>query len=74
VGALITLALPFYCFFFLKRNIDHLDEEEFKSKHGSLYDGFITDNSLKRKDTINMVGWFLFRRFLTAVNLVYLRD
>ncbi len=74
MGAIITLAFPFYCIFLLSRNINLLDNEEFRSKHGSLYQGFRIDNALKRKAAIIMVGWFLFRRFLTAVNLIYLRD
>jgi hypothetical protein len=74
VGILMTLILPCYCFFFLKRNVNYLDEKEFKSKHGALYEGFITDNALKRKSTIKMTPWFLLRRLLTAVNLVYLRN
>lgn len=39
-----------------------------------MYEGFATHNAVKRKATINMVGWFLLRRFLTGVNLVYLRN
>ena len=48
VGILITLVLPCYCFFFLRKNVSQLDEEDFKSKHGSLYEGFMTENALKR--------------------------
>ena len=48
VGVVITLALPIYCFFFLKRNINLLDKKEFQSKHGSLYDGFRTNTALNR--------------------------
>jgi hypothetical protein len=74
VGILITLVLPCYCFFFLKRNVNLLDDEDFKSRHGAFYEGFITDNALKRQASMQMPAWFLLRRFLTAVNLLYLRN
>jgi hypothetical protein len=46
---------------------------DFKSKHGALYEGFTTDNADRRSASIKMAAWFLLRRFLTAVNVVYLR-
>ena len=74
VGIIITLVFPFYVFFFLRKNIAHLENEELRTKHGSLYEGFTIHNAEKRQASINMVGWFLLRRFLTGVNLVYLRN
>jgi hypothetical protein len=74
VGILITLVFPCYCFFFLRRNINLLDDKDFKSKHGALYNGLITKNAVKRQASMKMAAWFLLRRFLTAVNLVYLRN
>ncbi len=38
-----------------------------------MYEGFTTDNSDRRSASIKMAAWFLLRRLLTAVNLVYLR-
>jgi hypothetical protein len=43
VGAMITLVSPFYVYFYLKKNINQLGDEYFKSKHGALYDGFNTE-------------------------------
>ncbi len=74
VGILITLGFPFYCFFFLRRNVNLLDDKDFKSKHGAMYDGFMTDNAVKRQISLKMAAWYLLRRFLTAVNLVYPRN
>ncbi len=74
VGFLISLVLPCYCFFFLRKNVNLLGEKNFKSKHGALYNGLITTNAVKRQKSIKMAAWFLLRRFLTAVNLVYLRN
>jgi hypothetical protein len=73
-GILITLVLPCYCFFFLRKNVNLLDEKDFKSKHGALYSGLITKNAVKRQASIKMKSWYLLRRLLTAVNLVYLRN
>ena len=72
-GILITLVFPCYCFFFLKKNVNKLDNKDFKFKHGALYEGFTTDNAEKRSAGMKMAGWFLLRRFLTAINVVYLR-
>jgi hypothetical protein len=74
VGILITLVFPCYSFFFLRKNVNRLDDKDFKSKHGALYEGLNTDNAEKRQATLKIVGWFIIRRFLTAVNLVYMRD
>jgi hypothetical protein len=70
LGAAMVLGFPLFCFLFLKKNVNILDQEEFKSKYGALYNGYATYNSTKRDDCIKMSGWFLFRRLLTAVNLV----
>ncbi len=72
-GILITLVFPCYCFFFLNKNSNKLNNKDFKSKHGALYEGFITDEAGKRSAGMKMAGWFLLRRFLTAVNVIYLR-
>ena len=74
VGAIITLVLPFFVYFYLNKNINQLGDKYFKSKHGALYDGFTTENASRRSASIKMSTWFLIRRLLTAVNLVYLRD
>ena len=73
-GILITALFPFYVFIFLRKNVNCLEDEDFKAKYGSLYEGFVIHNAEKRQATINIVGWFLLRRFLTGVNLVYLRN
>ena len=44
------------------------------AKHGSLFEGYVTGNAEKRRASTKFVGWFLLRRFLTVVNLVYLRN
>ena len=72
-GILITLVFPCYCFFFLKKNVNNLDNKDFKAKHGALYQGFTTDSPVKRSASLKMAVWFLLRRLLTAVNLIYLR-
>ena len=38
-----------------------------------MYAGFTTDNADRRIASMKMAAWFLLRRLLTAVNLVYLR-
>jgi hypothetical protein len=73
-GTLITLVLPCYSFFFLRKNVNLLDDGVFKTKHGALFYGFATHSSLKRQASIKMPAWFLLRRFFTAVNLVFLRN
>ena len=74
VGTLITVVFPCYVFILLRKNVNRLEDEEFKAKYGSLYEGFVIHNAEKRQATTNIVGWFLLRRFLTGVNLVYLRN
>ena len=65
---------PILNFIFLHRNVDQLDKKEFKDKFGSLYNGCVTHSATKRQGVIKMSNWFLFRRFITAVNLVYVRN
>ena len=74
IGIMITLVLPFHCFFFLRKNVNYLDEDEFKSRHGALYEGLMVDDEFKQQATRKMMPWFLVRRFLTAVNIIYLRN
>ena len=62
-GILITLVFPFYVFFFLRKNVDRLQEKEFMAKHGSLFEGYVTGNAEKRRASTKFVGWFLLRRF-----------
>jgi hypothetical protein len=73
VGILITLLFPFYCFFFLKKNVNQLADENFKSKHGALYDGFTTVTADRRSASMKMSAWFVIRRLFTAINVVYMR-
>jgi hypothetical protein len=51
-----------------------LDQREFKQKFGCFYDGLATNSKLKRKHCMLMMSWFLFRRLLTAINLVPMRQ
>ena len=73
-GILITLVFPCYCFFILKKNVNNLDKKDFKSKHGALYERFITGNAVRRSVSLKMAVWFFLRRLLNAVNVVYLRN
>jgi hypothetical protein len=59
---------------FLRRNVNELDKKEFKVKFGSLYSGYVTHSATKRQVVIKMSNWFLLRRFLAAVNLVYVKN
>ena len=66
----MVFALPLSCFLFLRKNVSILEQEEFKSKYGGLYEGFATHNAVKRDACIKMMAWFLLRRLITALNLV----
>jgi len=59
--------------FFLRKNVDKLENKDFQSKHGALYEGFTTDKAERRSASIKMAAWFLLRRLLAAANVVYLR-
>ena len=65
--------IPILNYIFLKRNIKELDKIKFKDKFGSLYNGYLTGTAERRQAVIYMSNWFLIRRALTAVNLVYVR-
>lgn len=65
--------IPILSYIFLKRNIKELDKNKFKDKFGSLYNGYLTGTAEQRQAVIYMSNWFLIRRALTAVNLVYVR-
>ena len=57
----------------LCKNESKLDQKVFKQKFGSFYSGLATNSSLKRKYCMLMMSWFLFRRLMTAINLVPVR-
>jgi hypothetical protein len=50
-----------------------LEKKEFKQKFGSFYSGFKTNSERKLTYCKYMMSWFLFRRLMTAVNLVQMR-
>ena len=50
-----------------------LENKEFKQKFNSFYSGLATNSELKRTYCKYMVSWFLFRRLMTAINLVQMR-
>jgi hypothetical protein len=57
----------------LSKNESKLDQKDFKQKFDSLYSGLATNSLLKRKKCMLMMSWFLFRRLITAINLVPMR-
>ena len=50
-----------------------LENKEFKQKFNSFYSGLATNSELKRTYCKYVVSWFLFRRLMTAINLVQMR-
>jgi hypothetical protein len=66
----MVLAFPLACFLFLRKNVGILEQEEFRSKYGGLYEGYATHNAVKRDACVKMMAWFLLRRLLTSFNLV----
>ncbi len=57
----------------MSKNESKLDQKDFKQKFDSLYSGLATNSLLKRKKCMLMMSWFLFRRLITAINLVPMR-
>ena len=51
-----------------------MDDRRFKSKWGTLYEGLKTFTPEQRTTAIKMLCWFIFRRIVTALNLVELRN
>jgi hypothetical protein len=68
------LGLPLTEIIFLCRQKKLMNDREFKKKWGTLYSGLKTFSPEQRITAIKMLFWFLFRRALTALNLVKLRD
>ena len=74
VATLIVIGGPIYVYFFLRKYANELDGERFQKTYGSLTEGYFTTGVLGCQATRYMISWFLLRRFLTAVSVVYLGD
>ncbi len=71
---LIVIGGPIYQIFLLRKYANELDGERFQKTYGSLTEGYFTTGVLGCQATRYMISWFLLRRFLTAVSVVYLGD
>jgi len=69
-----TVVIPLTYSIFLWKNKDQMDDKMFKQKWGSLYANIKIFTLDQRVTAIKILSWFLFRRLLTALNLVELRD
>ena len=74
VVTLIVIGGPICLYFLLRKYANELDGESFQKTYGSLTEGYSTTGVLGCQATRYMISWFLLRRFLTAVSVVYLGD
>lgn len=74
VAITCLVVLPLVEIILLCNNLKMMDTRPFKSKWGQFYDGYNTYTAKQRKTSVKMLFWFLFRRILTALNLVELRN
>jgi hypothetical protein len=70
VAITCLVVLPLVEIILLCNNLKLMDTRHFKSKWGQFYDGYKTYSVKQRKTSVKMLFWFLFRRILTALNLV----
>ena len=72
VFAVIVLVMPLLTSIFYYINIDRVDEEEFKRKYGTLYDGLQLDDSEdKRKSAIIYPFLFIIRRLVFMITVIW---
>ena len=72
IFAVIVLVMPILTSIFYYINIDRVDEEEFKRKYGTLYDGLQLDDSEdKRKSAIIYPFLFIVRRLVFMITVVW---
>lgn len=69
--AALVIGYPIFNGVFLYRNVDKLNTKEFKATWGSCYDGYLIYSAANRRNVIILSSWFLFRRFLLAINLIF---
>lgn len=74
VAITCLVVLPLVEIILLCNNLKRMDNRPFKLKWGQFYDGYKTYTVKQRKTSVKMLFWFLFRRILTALNLVELRN
>jgi hypothetical protein len=68
--SLVLTAFPFATYLFLKKFQTKMETLEFKKKFESLYDS----TSTKKDSAIILIPFFLFRRFILAVSIVFVAD
>jgi hypothetical protein len=73
VFSVVMVGLPIFSYIILKKKQANLDDEKFKQKFGSFYDGFASHNKSSRKNCTLVTSFFLLRRLLLAAVLVPLR-
>ncbi len=74
VVTLLVIGGPISQYFLLRKYANELHGKKFQSTFGSLTEGYFTTGVLGCQATRYMINWFLLRRFLTAVSVVYLGD
>jgi len=72
--SLIVVWGPITAYFLLRKNANNLDGQRFQLTYGTLTEGYFTTGILGCQATRYMIIWFLLRRLLTAVSVVYLGD
>lgn len=72
VSSVFVIGGPIFSYLLVRKNRNGLDKEEFQKKYGSLTGGFFTTGILGSEATGKMISWFMVRRFLTSVVIVYL--
>ena len=72
VFGVIVIILPLLTSIIYYCNIDRIEEEEFKRKYGTLYDGLQLDDSAdKRKSALIYPFLFILRRLVFMVTVVW---
>jgi hypothetical protein len=69
-----VIALPFFLYFLLRKNLLKLEAAAFKSKYGCLYEGYAIESDRSHSMMLPMNAWFCARRFLTAIIIVKMRN
>jgi hypothetical protein len=67
----ILIGLPYVSYRLLRKNLDKLEEEEFKKKYGSLYSNMFT---LKTDAVSKMTTLFCTKRFILGLTTVFVND
>lgn len=77
--AIILFGLPVFVVKFYKRNLDKLDETEFKEKYGSVYEGLRLnerdeDENEIRENSLFYPAFFLMRRLIFSVIAIFMES